>query len=61
MAKKKCVRKGVMCGHRRFISNNAANGGTMCHYLLDTGEQRGCPSGRKCKHYTTKKCAIRKD
>lgn len=46
----KCIRHGKLCGHRR-------PGGkfSMCNYLLDTGQQRCCPEGAKCKHFTTEK------
>lgn len=61
----KCVRDGVMCGHRRRTSGHGAIGEnsslTMCHYLLDTGEKRSCPAGRRCKHFTTEKCQMIKE
>lgn len=51
-----CMRKGVLCGHRRHGSMGI--GSRICHYLLDTGEKRGCPAGRKCSHWTDEKCCM---
>jgi hypothetical protein len=31
------------CGHYRTYSGNYTKGERGCHYLLDTGEPRGCP------------------
>lgn len=31
-----------------------------CHYSLDTGELRGCPAGRGCHHYDSKRYIAKK-
>lgn len=51
--KRNCKRRGVLCGHRRSLSGNSM--WSCCFYLLDTGKKRGCPPGKKCKHFTEKK------
>ena len=35
------------CGHYRTFSGNYTKGERGCHYLLDTGEPRGC-SAENC-------------
>lgn len=50
----------VGCGHRRPISDRHKKSYKICHYILDTGEPRGCPV-EKCKHYTTEECHIKED
>ena len=52
-----CERKGVLCGHRRRASGTSGFL-KICHYILDTGKQRGCPAGRTCKHWTADKCEM---
>ena len=61
--KNKCVRGGIVCGHRRSISSCSGSGVTssICHYLLDTGEKRGCPPGKECIHYTAEKCVMARE
>lgn len=53
----RCMRDGVMCGHRRS-SSTAENSASICHYLLDTGKKRPCPPGKKCTVWTGIKCRI---
>ena len=39
------------CRHYRSINGHGApRRGLVCHYLLDTGEARGCPFGSGCIH-----------
>jgi len=52
--KKNCMRKGVLCGHRRPLGSN--NAYSSCMYILDTGERRGCDEGKNCKRYTDEAC-----
>ncbi|MEG1942216.1 MAG: hypothetical protein RRY54_06410 [Angelakisella sp.] len=40
------------CVHRRGITSMEPNY-TVCHYLLDTGEPRGCPP-ECCTHWQSK-------
>ena len=39
------------CRHYRQIhGGNLNRRGMVCHYLLDTGQARGCPFGSGCTH-----------
>ena len=39
------------CRHYRSIyGNGLPRRGLVCHYLLDTGQARGCPFGSGCIH-----------
>ena len=51
----KCTRNGVQCAHRRPVHNCSKWSVTICNYMIDTGEKRGCPAGAKCTRYTPKK------
>lgn len=42
------------CIYWRFAAHTSSRGLKICHYLLDTGEKRGCPS-ENCAHYTKAK------
>lgn len=51
MSDRKCVRNGYICIYRRFASRHACKGRTMCHFLYDTGQKRGCPADENCNRY----------
>ena len=39
------------CRHYRQMHSGGLNRhGMVCHYLLDTGQARGCPFGSGCIH-----------
>ena len=39
------------CRHYRTIHGRSlSRHGKVCHYLLDTGQARGCPFGSGCIH-----------
>ena len=44
----------VGCKHWRPLGQTYCGNVSACHYLIDTGEQRGCPA-ENCIHHTSRK------
>lgn len=60
--KNTCTNHCAGCVHYRLLANKRGAGPKVCHYILDTGQKRGCAASNctinRNKKRTTKRSAI---